>query len=197
MWYLIANDLSLINVNITQFNWIFFMRIILFRIRFFLRQDIFPSVRWYTLTPLFNTQYVILRKFHFQINGSINPALFYYLYYPFSAVKTYGVSFNSVNFSRLLLNVSNRSFWLPILFFLLNTVTHSASGGQETKLDKKMVDCEPYFIRYYNQYLIFVLLKNLNTMSYLKKWSQSCKEETNTFINDLCLLSFKIFDYYH
>ena len=90
------------------------VRIILFRIRFFLRQDILPSVRWYTLTPLFNTQYVILRKFHFQINGSINPALFYYLYYPFSAVKTHGVSFNLVNFSRLSLNVSNYSFWLSL-----------------------------------------------------------------------------------
>ena len=79
----------------------------------------------------------------------------------------------------------------------LNTVTYSASSGQETKLDKNMVDCELYFIRYYNQYLIFVLLKNLNTMSYLKNWFQSYKEETNTFINDVCLLSFKIFDYYH
>ena len=87
---------------------------------------------------------------------------------------------------------------LPFFYPLfLNTVTHSASSGQEPKLDKNMVDCEPYFIRYCNQYLIFVLLKNLNTMSYLKNWFQSCKEETNTFINDVRLLSFKIFDYYH
>ena len=76
---------------------------------------------------------------------------------------------------------------LPFCYPLfLNRITYSASRGKETKLDKNMVDCEPHFIRYYNQYLIFVLLKNLNTMSYLKNWFQSCKEETNFDNGLLC-----------